>query len=587
MKSVQAAPDLSGFYYISANDVETRVTPLLLDLHTDINKKIACIDATANKVDACCTANEKVLGCDADNLKDKCTWLYDDPMKDTWQACVSIHEDKFKALCKEKSDILAAATTIHTAKGTAKTDAQTAVSTATKARNEAVEAYGRLTSWQKRRKFSSQLKAKAATNLAMTISVMESSTAEEATALAAKNTAADDARAKCTAAGLGVTKKFAGLSVEEGPFGPLSFKTEGATLDAYCTAKHSSVGSTVYAIEFKKLSSCCSNNNGAADFDLTTCANIVKSGNTHETATCDGATDQDACGSADLDCSVAQYQTDCPATCDTCASSFQHVNCYDFDVMFARFKVKYGTEATNKCIDFTSPYAVVEAHDDWYNSLSRNYKKHEAAADNSIEVEHELWSSIDTGAPTKKTAPAVEKVGILGGDPNKATEVHLKKLVGLAPKVLIEQAEKRDGTAQDATKTAAYENEYNVLSFSGGSSWLEFSFALGDTTDAASKHTFDSKISTVFAHKESVHGILIVRLDSLTQSGFHLSALRWNSTLLEQHLRCFALCRFFKLSQKVGLGWRSGVWLHTHAGLKRYGLHRIGTKRAARNTDRR
>jgi hypothetical protein len=80
----------------------------------------------------------------------------------------------------------------------------------------------------------------------------------------------------------------------------------------------------------------------------------------------------------------------------------------------------------------------------------------------------------------------------MGGDPNKATEVHLKKLVGLAPKVLIEQAEKRDGTPQDPTKTAAYENEYNVLSFSGGSSWLEYNVGLGDTTDAASKPTLIS-----------------------------------------------------------------------------------------------
>jgi hypothetical protein len=161
--------------------------------------------------------------------------------------------------------------------------------------------------------------------------------------------------------------------------------------------------------------------------------------------------------------------------------------------MFARFKVKYGTGAKNKCVDFTSPYAIVEAHDDWYNSLSRNYKKHEAAADNSIEVEYDLWSSKETGAPAKQTTPAVEKVGILGGDPSKATEIHLKKLVGLAPRVLIEQAEKRDGTAQDATKTAAYENEYNVLSFSGGSSSLEYLVGLGDTTDAASKPTFVSK----------------------------------------------------------------------------------------------
>jgi hypothetical protein len=249
------------------------------------------------------------------------------------------------------------------------------------------------------------------------------------------------------------------------------------------------VGSTVYDIEFKKLSSCCSNSNGDADFDLATCTNIFKSGIAHETATCNGATDQDPeCSSADLDCSAPKYQTACPATCNRCASSFQHVNCYDFDLMFARFKAKYGTGAKNTCVDFTSPYAIVEAHDDWYNSLSRNYKKHEAAADNSIEVEYELWNSKDTGTPTKETVPAVEKVGIVGGDPNKATEVHLKKLVGLAPKVLIEQAEKRDGTAQDPTKTAAYENEYNVLSFSGGSSWLEYNVGLGDTTDAASKH---------------------------------------------------------------------------------------------------
>jgi hypothetical protein len=491
MKSVQAAPDLSGFYYISANDVETRVTPLLLDLHTDINKQIACIDATANKVDACCTDNEKVLGCDAENLKDKCTWLYNDPMTETWQTCVSIHEDKFKATCKEKSDILAAATAIHTAKNTAKSEAQTAVSTATTARDTTAAAYDRLTSSKKRKssgKRKLREKEEAATNLVLANSALASATADEATALAAKNTAANDAQVKCATAGLGVTEEFAGLSVEEGPFGPLSFKTEGATLDAYCTAKHSSVGSTVYDIEFKKLSSCCSNSNGAADFDIATCTNIVKRGNAHETATCNGAIDQNTatCGSANLDCSVAQYRTACPATCDTCASSFQRVNCYDFDVMFARFKAKYATGAKNKCVDFTSPYAIVEAHDDWYNSLSRNYKKHEAAADNSIEVEYQLWNSKDTGAPTKQTVPAVEKVGILGGDPNKATEVHLKKLVGLAPKILIEQAEKRDGTAQDPTKTAAYENEYNVLSFSGGSSWLEYSVGLGDTTDAAS-----------------------------------------------------------------------------------------------------
>jgi hypothetical protein len=425
MKSVQAAPDLSGFYYISANDVETRITPLLLDLHTDVNKKIACIDATSNKVDACCTANEKALGCEAENLKDKCTWLYDDPMKDTWQTCVSIHEDKFKATCKEKSDTLAAATAIHAAKTAAKSEAQTAVSTATTARDETAEAYDRQTFFSMlrssgRRKL--RLKEEAATNLTLAISALASATAEEATALAAKNTAADDARAKCTTAGLGVTEEFAGLSIEEGPFGPLSFETEGATLDAYCTAKHSSVSSTVYDIEYQKLSSCCSNTDGGADFDLATCTNIVRSGNAHETATCNGVTDQDPeCSSADLDCSALKYQTACPATCDRCASSFQRVNCYDFDLMFARFKAKYGTEAKNKCVDFTSPYAIIEAHDDWYNSLSRNYKKHEAAADNSIEVEYELWNSKDTGTPTKETVPAVEKVGILGGNPNTAT----------------------------------------------------------------------------------------------------------------------------------------------------------------------
>lgn len=96
-KSLKARNDLSAFYFITANDVETRTLPLLKHVSNDVKNRLGCAEGKG-----CCTKEEAEVFCDASNLEDYCKWKYEPWELDRtggYERCISIAEDHWKTKC--------------------------------------------------------------------------------------------------------------------------------------------------------------------------------------------------------------------------------------------------------------------------------------------------------------------------------------------------------------------------------------------------------------------------------------------------------------------------------------------------------
>lgn len=98
--TLKANPDLSGFYFTQANDVETRTLPLLKLVSADINKRFECASGGE-----CCTEEETEMGCSVttnidpeQRLKQYCSFKHKEGT-DAWLSCWRILEDDFKTQC--------------------------------------------------------------------------------------------------------------------------------------------------------------------------------------------------------------------------------------------------------------------------------------------------------------------------------------------------------------------------------------------------------------------------------------------------------------------------------------------------------
>lgn len=94
-KTLSVRKDLSGFAFTVANDVETRVLPLLKEVAADVGFRINC-ENDGN----CCTPAEELMDCKARTLRERCSFLHPgDDTSDSWKACFGIKEDHFKTEC--------------------------------------------------------------------------------------------------------------------------------------------------------------------------------------------------------------------------------------------------------------------------------------------------------------------------------------------------------------------------------------------------------------------------------------------------------------------------------------------------------
>ena len=102
--ALQPNTDLSGFAFTTANDVETRVLPLLKDQKDEFDLILAC-DTQQSRV-ACCPAGadgEPVAGCKAETMSEYCDYsVGPDRTTALWQTCVGKADRVFKGNCKAK-----------------------------------------------------------------------------------------------------------------------------------------------------------------------------------------------------------------------------------------------------------------------------------------------------------------------------------------------------------------------------------------------------------------------------------------------------------------------------------------------------
>ena len=119
------------------------------------------------------------------------------------------------------------------------------------------------------------------------------------------------------------------------------------------------------------------------------------------------------------------------------------------------------TPDTQECRTFTNPLDVINAHNDWYDILDRNYKHHEkarnqmsAGKNDVVKYNEHPYSSNRYGSDL----PAVE----------------VRALEGMAPQHLIDLVTGFDGSVLKQEKQAEFAT-WNVIGFEGGGSSTEFS----------------------------------------------------------------------------------------------------------------
>jgi hypothetical protein len=117
-KQLVANTELNGFYFLTANDAETRVLPTLLEAADDTSRMIKC--ATSTKPgETCCSEDEKMQGCETalagrPAINQYCDWRYpgtttdattgavistDDPNAADRATCAEFPETVFKTKC--------------------------------------------------------------------------------------------------------------------------------------------------------------------------------------------------------------------------------------------------------------------------------------------------------------------------------------------------------------------------------------------------------------------------------------------------------------------------------------------------------
>jgi hypothetical protein len=124
-KRLVANSDLNGFYFLTANDAETRVLPTLKEAAADMKNLVSC--ASDTHAENCCSEIEKTQGCEIapsparPSIEQYCDWRYpgtsyngtvvistDDLNVGDRTSCYRIVDNVFKTKCLRKAQVVAA-----------------------------------------------------------------------------------------------------------------------------------------------------------------------------------------------------------------------------------------------------------------------------------------------------------------------------------------------------------------------------------------------------------------------------------------------------------------------------------------------
>ena len=399
-KSLKARNDLSAFYFITANDVETRTLPLLLHVSDDVRSRLDC-----DETKACCTKEEEEVFCKASDLAEYCHWKYGDTVDATGgeARCNSIVDDHWKTKCK-------------VAANQARLQAQ--------ARNKADAFWTECTRSQP---------------------------------VCPNQEGASDKR---TFRQVGNKVLCEPTVVEDPDYAELegvAQNVDKSTLRAQAEA--------AYAGALRCTGNSCS-----------------------------------AVSSFKIKCAPVPTALGPLGKCSKDGHSASSVEEY-----CSKKHKGDGAEAELACTTFTPTDQYSKAHDNWYNSLSRNYAKQEKAiVGPEATVAYTILDSLKGPEP----APTSEVV-------------HLEPMASLAPTMLIQNAMTQAGNSQSDAKKASFE-AYNTLSFEGGGSSISYSWETGSTANGNDfeGHVTESTIETANGVDEGGHGGLFFENEN---PGFYIT----------------------------------------------------------------
>jgi uncharacterized small protein (DUF1192 family) len=89
-KELKQREDLSGFYWTTVNDVETRFIPTLGEILKDLQHKAVC--KMEGTLGACCSIVDQGMGCEATSLSDYCAWFGSGTDTDAYVSCYYDYE---------------------------------------------------------------------------------------------------------------------------------------------------------------------------------------------------------------------------------------------------------------------------------------------------------------------------------------------------------------------------------------------------------------------------------------------------------------------------------------------------------------
>lgn len=434
-RSLKTRKDLSAFYFITANDVETRTLPALLHFSKDVKARLDCDDGKG-----CCTKEEEDVFCKASNLAEYCDWKYKKggnslDLTGGFARCISIAEDHWKTKCKAAAK-----------QARAFNEADAFWSDCVRAELEPTcpnQEDGPLSTPQFRPVGTKVLCEQ------QTIEDEDENTEPVDVAVleaAAPKLDRKQLRGQAESALADASKCVDGMcfAVES------SFKIKCArvpttienlaecskggikasSVEEYCSKKHT---------ELLKANADC----GTCSNTQLTTANECKGAS--EVWTLAGGTcrDSDPARKTEKECNVPEKE------CKRASN------------------VWTPTKSEAECTTFTPSDQYSQAHDNWYNSLSRNYAKQEKAiVGPDVTVYYSVLDSL-TGR----------------GTPVPTSEfVDLEPMTSLTPTMLIQNAMDKTGSSQSDGKKASFE-AYNTLSFEGGGSSMAYTWETGGTAN--------------------------------------------------------------------------------------------------------
>jgi hypothetical protein len=431
-KSLEPRNDLSAFYFITTNDVETRTLPLLLDTSTSVRHRLDCAEGA---VDDCCTASDKEMGCVATNdLKTYCSWMHGDGTEKAEQ-CGSILDDHWKTQCRRASEKMrneeqkwSKCTSLNSALLGLLPDGKPVCADQYQQVGDFVEcekeAYIPVS--PKKQKWGTQ--PGTASGALGTLQ----DAASDPTGAALQNEAINDRLGSDVATGLDIANQVGlGLGLDLG----LGLSDQAQAI--------MSIGTMLY--EYWNMKKMMEDMQPAFIFP------------------------------------EQEYKIKCvrsdPDVYKLGECSRNGINANSVEDYCQKANPNAST-AEKVCNTFIEPDTFSRAHDNWYNTLSRNYAKQEKADSGpDVTVHYTKLDTMNTGSEPIVTQEVVE----------------LTTMTHLAPEMLIDNAMDLDGVKQSEEKRQSFAN-YNTLGFEGGGTAMSYTYNTGSTANGNNFGGYDINI---------------------------------------------------------------------------------------------